>query len=175
MSWTSQNASECTIDQAVGKVQTQGSMSISPTDNTQYALTCTGEGGKADSAASLAVKPPPKRCQPAVLDIKFDTDKADIKPEYHNELQQVAEFLTEFPKATGAIEGYTDSIASMKYNMDLSQRRADSVRDYLIKKFNIAPERITAKGYGETKPVGDNKTAEGRKQNRRIETNFNCN
>ena len=175
MSWLSQNASECTINPAVGKVQPQGSMSISPADNTSYAISCTGEGGKADSFASVAVKPPPKRCSPAVLEVHFDTDKSDIKPEYHGELQSLADFLAEFPKATGVIEGYTDSTASRKYNLALSQRRADSVRDYLIKKFNIAPERVSAKGYGPDKPVGDNKTAAGRKQNRRIETNFSCN
>jgi len=174
LSWSSQNASECTINPAIGKVQPQGSMPISPADNTNYAISCTGEGGKADSAATVAVKPPPKRCQPAVLDINFDNNKSDIKPEYHDELQKVAEFLTEFPKATGTIEGYTDSTASRKYNLDLSQRRADSVRDYLIKKFSIAPERISTKGYGPDKPVGDNKTAAGRAKNRRIETNFNC-
>ncbi|MBP1729069.1 MAG: peptidoglycan-binding lipoprotein, OmpA family, partial [Deltaproteobacteria bacterium] len=175
LSWSSQNANDCTINQAVGKVQPQGSMSISPADNTSYAISCTGEGGMADSSANVAVKPPPKRCSPAVLDIHFDTDKSDIKPEYHGELQSLADFLTEFPKATGVIEGYTDSTASRKYNVALSQRRADSVRDYLIKKLNIAPERISAKGFGPDKPVGDNKTAAGRKMNRRIETNFNCN
>ena len=145
LSWSSQNAKECTIDQAVGKVQPQGSMSISPADNTNYAISCVGDGGKAGSSASVAVKPPPKRCSPAVLEIHFDTNKSDIKPEYHGELQNLADFLTEFPKATGAIEGYTDSTASRKYNMALSQRRADSVRDYLNKEIQHSSRKNQCK------------------------------
>ena len=60
------------------------------------------------------------------------------------------------------------------YNQSLSQRRAESVRDYLIKNFNISPDRLTAKGYGEEKPIASNDTKEGRSQNRRIEAVFNA-
>jgi OOP family OmpA-OmpF porin len=118
---------------------------------------------------------PVKLCSPTVLNIKFDTNKADIKPQYRDELKKVGDFLNEFPKARGVIEGYTDNVGRKASNMRLSQRRADSVRAYIIKNFNIAPERISAKGYGPAKPVADNKTAAGKQQNRRIEANFTCN
>jgi OOP family OmpA-OmpF porin len=82
--------------------------------------------------------------------------------------------LTEFPNATGVIEGHTDSVGSKAANMKLSQRRADSIRNYLIDKFGIAPGRIKAVGYGPTKPVASNETKAGKEQNRRIESNFTC-
>ncbi|NVN89116.1 MAG: outer membrane beta-barrel domain-containing protein [Desulfuromonadales bacterium] len=115
-----------------------------------------------------------KLCSPTVLDIKFDTNKSNIKPQYQAELKKVGEFLVAFPNAKGVIEGHTDSVGSKASNMKLSQRRADSVRTYIIKTFKIAPERIAAKGYGPTKPVADNKTAAGKQKNRRIEANFSC-
>lgn len=59
-------------------------------------------------------------------------------------------------------------------NQILSQRRADTIRSYLINTFGIDPKRIVAKGYGAKKPIADNDTAEGRQKNRRIETNFSC-
>lgn len=118
---------------------------------------------------------PVKLCSPTVLNIEFDTNKSNIKPQYNDELKRVADFLAEFPTAKGAIEGHTDNVGGKAYNMKLSQRRANSVRSYLIKTFNVAPERISAKGHGLTKPVASNKTADGRKQNRRIEANFTCN
>ncbi len=190
MSWTSQNADECTINPEVGKVQPQGSMMITPSDNLAYTIVCTGAGGKADSAANIVVAAPapapvfmaaqpkaaPARiCEPTVINVKFDTNKADIKPKYHVELKKLADFLTEFPNAKGNIEGHTDSVGSKASNTKLSQRRADSVRNYLIKNFGIAPERFGAKGYGPTKPIADNKTSAGKQKNRRIEANFNCN
>ncbi len=117
---------------------------------------------------------PAKFCNPVVLDIKFDFDKADIKPEFHNELNKLGEFLKEFPKAKGTIEGHTDSLGGKKYNERLSLRRAESVRSYLIKNFGIDAGRIAVKGFGLTKPVADNKTREGRAINRRSEANFSC-
>jgi OOP family OmpA-OmpF porin len=119
--------------------------------------------------------PVAKLCSPTVLDVKFDTNKSDIKPQYRDELKKVGDFLIEFPNAKGVIEGHTDSVGSKPSNMKLSQRRADSVRGYIINTFKIAPERITAKGFGPTKPVADNKTAAGKQKNRRIEANFSCN
>lgn len=181
LSWTSRNATACDIQPGIGAVQPQGSMSITPADNTDYTLTCTGAGGSVTSAAKVAVtapvvvpKPVAKLCSPTTLGIQFDTAKSDIKPKYHDELKKVGDFLTENPGAKGVIEGHTDNVGSQKMNMDLSQRRAESVRSYIIKNFGIAPERISAKGYGPTKPVASNKTAAGKQKNRRIDANFTC-
>ncbi len=180
LNWSSQNASACIIQPTVGSVQPQGTMSITPADNTTYTLTCEGAGGAATSTAAVAVTVPPpvvtaaKLCSPTVINIQFDTNKSDIKPRYHGELKKLGDFLTEFPNAKGVIEGHTDNVGSKASNMKLSQRRADSVRNYIIKNFGIAPERIKAVGYGPTKPVASNKTKEGKAQNRRIEVNFSC-
>ena len=132
--------------------------------------------------APVVVPPPPpvkvvvphKLCSPSNLDVKFDTDKADIKPAYHGQLKVVGDFLKEFPNAKGTINGYTDNIGTKSYNQKLSQRRADSVRNYIIKHFAIDAGRISTQAFGLTKPVADNKTKEGRAKNRRIEANFNC-
>jgi len=156
-----------------------------------YSLACSGAGGTANSAAGVTVvlPPPPapaplppkaaaaaKRfcSKPAVLAINFDTDKSDIKPQYHDELKTVGDFLMYFPNAKGEISGHTDSDGSNAYNEKLSDRRAESVGSYIRTTFGVAPGRITTKGYGETKPVASNKTKAGKAQNRRIEANFTC-
>lgn len=182
LTWSSQNAANCDIQPGIGAVQPQGSMTITPSYNTAYTLICSGDGGTAKSIANISVTAPApiqpkaqaKLCTPTVIDIKFDTNKADIKPQYHAELKKLADFLKEFPDAKGVIEGHTDNVGTKDLNMKLSQRRADSVRNYLIKNFGIAPERLGAKGFGPTKPMADNKTSEGKQQNRRIESNFTC-
>lgn len=106
------------------------------------------------------------------LDILFDTAKADIKKKYHEEIGKVAEFLQKYPTVSGTIEGYTDNVGDAGMNKKLSQRRADSVVKYLIDKYGIDAKRIQAVGYGEDKPFADNKTAEGRQQNRRTVASF---
>ena len=102
------------------------------------------------------------------MDIEFALNQADVRPQYRPELQKVAEFLKTYPSTTVVIEGHSDNTGDADYNLALSQRRADSVRDYLIKNFNIDPDRLTAKGYGEERPIAANDTAEGRAQNRRV-------
>jgi OOP family OmpA-OmpF porin len=74
-----------------------------------------------------------------------------------------------YPTTTTVIEGHTDSVGSAVLNKQLSQQRAEAVREYLIKNYNIDPNRIKAVGYGSERPVADNATAEGRQMNRRIE------
>lgn len=66
------------------------------------------------------------------------------------------------------VEGYTDSIGSDAYNMKLSERRAETVRDFMVSK-GISPTRITTRGFGKANPIASNKTAEGRAENRRVE------
>ena len=99
---------------------------------------------------------------------------ADIKSKYNDELKKVGDFLNEYPTATGVIEGHSDNVGKAAYNLKLSQKRADSVRKYIIDKFGIAPERLSAKGYGMSKPVAANTTAAGRQKNRRINATFDC-
>lgn len=142
-----------------------------------YLDACPGTpaGTKVDlKGCPQIVAAPAKLCSPTTIDIKFDTNKADIKPAYHDELKKLADFLKEFPNAKGTIAGHTDNVGNNAANLKLSQRRADSVRNYLIKTFGIDGARIDAKGFGPTKPVASNKTKAGKAQNRRIETNFVC-
>jgi len=106
--------------------------------------------------------------------IEFDTNKADIKSAYHDELKKVGDMLNKYPKATTVIEGHTDDVGAAAANMKLSERRASSVRKYIIDNFGISADRITAKGYGETNPVVTNKTVAGRKENRRVNAILSC-
>ncbi|MCE5210064.1 MAG: OmpA family protein, partial [Deltaproteobacteria bacterium] len=102
------------------------------------------------------------------LKIEFDTDKAVVKKKYHNEIKAVGDFMKEHPDATATIVGHTDNVGNAKKNLTLSKARANSVRQYLIKKFGIKGSRITAIGYGAEKPIASNATKEGRQKNRRI-------
>ena len=187
LNWTSKNASKCEIEPGIGPVELQGSKVVTPSASTTYTLNCSAHSIRVSSLAAVdvltpapaqVVKPQPapveRFCKPAVLNIHFDTDKSNIKPMYESELKAFAAFLKEFPKAKGEISGHTDNVASKTYNAKLSQRRADSVKKYIVEKFGIAAGRITAKGYGLTKPVATNTTKEGKAKNRRIEANFNC-
>lgn len=101
--------------------------------------------------------------------IHFEFDRATIRPISYPILDDVASLLARNPQiAHVRIEGHTDWIGSDAYNQNLSQRRANSVRKYLIQK-GIAPDRLIAVGYGETRPIADNNTVLGRAKNRRVE------
>lgn len=106
------------------------------------------------------------------LKVQFDTGKSLIKKQYYTELKAVGDALNQDKTLKGTIEGYTDSVGNDKLNQQLSQRRANAVRDYIIKNFKVDAKRLTAKGYGEARPIADNATAAGRAQNRRIEALF---
>ena len=106
---------------------------------------------------------------PIILEgIMFDVNKADIRPESENTLMKALKTLKTYEDISVEIGGHTDSDGSAKSNQKLSQRRADSVKDWLVSK-GIDANRITTLGYGEDKPVADNKTKEGKQKNRRIE------
>lgn len=110
-----------------------------------------------------------KATNPSIhLNIHFDHDKSVIKAGYKSELNRAAEFLSHYPNTDALVEGHTDSNGDETYNQTLSQRRAEAVRRALIKGYGINPARLYAKGYGESRPIADNKTAEGRAQNRRV-------
>lgn len=101
-------------------------------------------------------------------DVLFDTDEADLKPGANDSLDRLARFMTEYPERTVLIEGHTDSRGDEQYNADLSQRRADAVRDALLDRA-VASARIQTRGLGEGIPVASNDTSAGRQQNRRVE------
>ncbi len=100
--------------------------------------------------------------------VYFDTGKATLKPASYEELNNLFEYLSLKKTTVIEIAGHTDDIGSDELNMTLSQNRAKSVRNYLIKK-GIPPDRIVAKGYGETQPIAVNNSNENRAKNRRTE------
>lgn len=100
-------------------------------------------------------------------DVLFHTAKSDLEPAAVTTLDGLVASLNREPGSHIVIEGYTDSAGKPAYNRDLSQRRADAVMQYLIA-HGIAADRLTAVGKGESSPVASNATAEGRRQNRRV-------
>ncbi|RYC52253.1 OmpA family protein [Flagellimonas olearia] len=103
--------------------------------------------------------------------ILFDTGKSSIKAESTSVMVDIIQILNEYPNAKFTVEGHTDSVGSEKLNQELSEKRANSVRDFLIDK-GISSSRLTAIGYGEAKPIATNNTRAGRAQNRRVEINL---
>lgn len=105
------------------------------------------------------------------LRVFFDYDKSNVKPQYREEIAKVAEKMREYPNATAAIEGHAskDSKRSnARYNQRLSEARANAVKSVLSNEFGIAPNRLSAVGYGFDRPVAPNDTAEGKAMNRRV-------
>ncbi len=105
------------------------------------------------------------------LRVFFDRDKSNIKPQFREEVAKVAEKMREFPNATAAIEGHASKDSkrsSAKYNQRLSEARANAVKSMLSNEFGIAPNRISAVGYGFDRPVAPNDTDENKALNRRV-------
>jgi OOP family OmpA-OmpF porin len=137
--------------------------------------------GPAAAAAPMApvtipaAEPTPDRMKYCVsLNIEFDIDKSDVRPQYHDEVAKVGDFMKKYPTTTAVIEGYTDEVGSDGYNMELSQRRAESVVKYLEDNFGIDPSRLSAKGYGKARPTAANTTDIGKQKNRRINAIIDC-
>jgi outer membrane protein OmpA-like peptidoglycan-associated protein len=120
------------------------------------------------AAPPPAPTPVPVKKKIVLRGVNFDFDKATIRPDARPILDQAAETLKQEGDIGIAVEGHTDSVGSDEYNQRLSVRRAKAVKDYLAGK-GIDPSRMSVTGYGESKPVASNDTAEGRAQNRRVE------
>jgi len=104
-----------------------------------------------------------------LVGLNFDIGKSDIAPEYYTLLGKVQNAITLFPECTITIEGHTDSQGGDETNLELSQERADAVKYYLIVNSKIEAGRINAVGFGESKPIANNETTDGRRKNRRID------
>ncbi len=100
--------------------------------------------------------------------ITFDSGMAVIKPEFHRVLDDIGDTLVKYESTVIQVAGHTDSVGSAEYNQQLSINRANSVKDYLVRD-GVIPQRLLTTGYGESAPIADNATAEGRQQNRRVE------
>lgn len=159
-------------------------------DNAQFPMIIQGDGPfrwaepRINGAVAIAAPQPvasarPKPENEVVRQLKekgvattysvfFAFNSAVLKPKSRPVLNAVAGYLRENPSVKLMIEGHTDHVGSMQYNMKLSQRRAQSVKDYLVKQGKVASWRLVPKGYGFTKPVATNNTAKGRATNRRV-------
>lgn len=150
-----------------------------------------GRNGERDSApvatscpVAAACPPPPARvvvpvaaktgeyC--SILDMTFEINRDKVQAEDKEKLAVVGTFMKKYPDTTAVIEGHADDVGSAKDNLDLSQQRAESVVSYLTDTFKIAPSRLSAVGFGDTRPVADNRTEEGKRANRRINAVIAC-
>ena len=100
--------------------------------------------------------------------INFDIDKATIKPESMGTLNMIVQVLKDNPDLKFEIDGHTDNSGTAQHNLTLSQQRADAVKTQLIT-MGVDASRLTTKGFGDTKPISDNNTLEGKANNRRVE------
>jgi len=123
---------------------------------------------KAAPAPPPPAPPPPATKIEELKGANFDFNKATLKPEGRRHVEHAAEIMKKNPSMNVSVEGHTDSIGSDKYNMKLSERRAQSVADALVQD-GIAKSRITTRGFGKSRPIADNKTEAGRAENRRAE------
>ncbi len=101
------------------------------------------------------------------LQVLFDFDRSAIKSAYEPQFQEIAQVLKDNPDVTLMVEGHTCWIGTEQYNQGLSQRRADAVKEKFVAEHGLEPGRIETIGYGESRPVADNETREGRRKNRR--------
>jgi len=117
--------------------------------------------------------PPPKVERTIILDdVLFDFDKSNVKPEAAAILDRLVAFMKENSDKKANLSGHTDNVGTDAYNQALSERRVASVKDYVVGK-GVDGGRISGQGFGESKPIADNKTAEGRAKNRRVEIKVN--
>jgi outer membrane protein OmpA-like peptidoglycan-associated protein/outer membrane murein-binding lipoprotein Lpp len=161
-----------------------GSKEVCPKDTTEYNMVCKGKWATNYETATVKVEVPPPPPPPVVvpapvpvappapkeatLRVNFDTAKYTIRPADLAELQKGVQFIKDTPTAKIHIVGYTDSRGGDKYNQKLSEQRAETVKKYLQGEVSIPAENISSEGKGEADPVGDNKTADGQFQNRRV-------
>jgi len=173
LTWSSANASSVSIDQGVGSVALSGSKEVCPGKTTRYTVTAAGVGMTRMAATTVTVIPLSKKTMVFDAVALFDFDKADLKPEGKEQINKYREEakaeLSRADKIT--ITGHTDNVGAADYNMKLSLRRAEAVRDYLVG-LGIDPAKVEVKGEGMTNPIADNGTAEGRAKNRRVEVDI---
>lgn len=142
---------------------------------------CWANGTEQETVAMVEPVEPAPTAQPAAepepmaeavrveLDVKFDFDRAEVKQDSMSDIRELADFMKQYGQTSTVVEGHTDSVGTDAYNQRLSERRANAVRDVLVNQHGLQGNRVRAVGYGESRPVADNATEEGRAINRRVE------
>jgi outer membrane protein OmpA-like peptidoglycan-associated protein len=173
--WSSENASGVSIDQGIGSVEKSGSRQVCPSATTPYTIRATGDGGSKAASTTVTVNPPPppppapKVVERLVVHVNFDTSKSILRKADEGELQKAIDFVKKYPGRDISVEGHTDNVGKDKQNQALSEQRANAVKKYLVDKKAASGDKVKAVGYGKTRPVADNSTADGRFKNRRVE------
>ena len=162
-----------TIPEARNYVDANGCMLDTDNDGVyDYEDLCpTIAGVKANKGCPEVKREVRNLLKKAMSGIQFENGKATIKKSSYKILDDIAKIFIANPTYLVEVQGHTDNVGKYEYNIDLSERRAQSVRTYLINK-GVPAERLTAHGYGPDKPIADNKTKEGRAKNRRVEFNI---
>ena len=190
LEWQTSNATSVSIDPGVGTVPASGNRQVSPTSSVTYSATATGPGGSASDTARVTVTAPappaetplpPRNTTNASVDelfasnvqtIYFEYDKAEIRPDQMQRLQGNAAWLKANPNVRFTIEGHCDERGSEEYNLGLGDRRANSVKEYLVAQ-GIAASRINVVSYGAERPVCKDQNEECYQQNRRAAFSLN--
>ena len=184
LQWDAKNAGAVTIQPEVGSVQSTGTRSVTPTSSVTYTATATGPGGSASDSARITVNVPaasaPARPAPRpdvkvsadellrqnVQTIYFDYDKAEVRPDQVSRLEADASWLKQQRNLKFTVEGHCDERGSEEYNLGLGDRRANVIKEFLIKQ-GVDQSSINTVSYGEERPVCMEKTEECYQRNRR--------
>jgi peptidoglycan-associated lipoprotein len=178
ITWSSQNANDVNID-GIGKVDAQGSQSVTPNDSTTYHLVAKGPGGSADATARLTITAPPPPPPPPpvqaneedlfsqnVKDVFFDYDKYDIRADGQSAIQAAAAFLQQHHNVKFTIEGHCDERGSTEYNLALGDNRASAAKTALVSA-GVSADRMKTISYGKEKPSCTESNKQCWQQNRR--------
>jgi len=183
LEWQATNATSVRIEPELGSVQSQGSRSVSPSSSVTYTAMAIGPGGSASDSARITVRIPPAappapapRAEPRVSvddlfrqnmqTVYFDYDKADIRPDQVRSLQSDASWLKSHPGLKFTIEAGCDDRGTEEYNLGLGDRRANVVKEFLIKE-GVPASNIKTVSWGEERPVCRDETEECYQRNRR--------
>jgi len=173
LTWAATNAASVSIDQGVGSVAPSGSKQVCPKATTKYTMNVAGAGGTQSAATTVTVIPLQKKTMIFDAVALFDFDKAELKPEGKEQIKKYREEAKgEFSRADKiVITGHTDNVGKDDYNNALSLRRAEAVRDYLLG-LGVDASKLEIVGKGESEPLADNSSEEGRAKNRRVEVDI---
>jgi peptidoglycan-associated lipoprotein len=180
LTWQTTNATEVSIDNGVGTVQSNGSQQARPNESTTYTLTAKGEGGTQTATTRVTVNtPPPAPPAPTApsmsdeelfsqnaKDVFFDYDKSDIRSDQQRSIESNVAFLQQHSNIGFTVEGHCDERGSTEYNLALGDNRASSVKNALVAG-GVSADRIKTISYGKEKPFCNDHNEQCWQQNRR--------
>jgi peptidoglycan-associated lipoprotein len=185
---TTENATSVSIEPGIGTVPVNGTRQVSPSSSVTYVATAIGPGGSKGDTVRITVNDPPapvvtpiravtsavantpptldQQIQRSMQNVLFEFDKADIGPDQTSRLETAAAFLKQNPNLKFTIEGHCDEKGSEEYNLALGERRANAVKQFLVRQ-GISESRFTTVSYGEEKPLCREQTDACYQRNRR--------